>query len=80
MAPSVFAAIWEMEIYVNNKLWHIKLRLMDGAFNSLSCKWMFSLNLPLISGNVLVEAAKKKKKAGLPKNERRRQKSGLCFG
>lgn len=49
----------EKSVYINNKLWHIKIGLMDDAFSSLSCKWMFSLNRPLISRNVLFQTAKK---------------------
>lgn len=79
MAPSIFAAIWEMENYINNRLWHIKLRLMDSAFISLSYEWMFSLNHPLILFYLKLQK-KKKKKDELPENERQRQKNGLWFG
>lgn len=61
MAPSIFAAIWEMENYINNRLWHIKLRLMDSAFISLSYEWMFSLNHPLILFYLKLQKKKKKK-------------------
>lgn len=46
MAP---LSMLEKCIDIDNKLWHTKIGLTDGAFNSLSCKWMFSLNRPLIS-------------------------------
>lgn len=65
------------EIYINIILWHfsnIKTGggMMDGAF-ALGCKWMFPLNLPLISRNVSLQNAKKKEK------KRRIQRSGLCL-
>lgn len=43
---------------------------MDGAF-ALGCKWMFPLNLPLISHNVSLQNAKKKKEK--KRNEKRRK-------